>query len=282
MGLEGRVAIVTGAGGMRNVGHSTALRLARDGADVVVTDIQRSAELIGDDEREVGFEGIVSVAREIEDLGRRALPVLCDVTEPAQVQSTIEQTLSAFGRVDILVNTARAFMGAGDDSILETEEDHWDWVMKVNLRGAMTCLKHAARAMIESGRGGNIVNISSLAGKRPSAWGAAYASSKAGLNMMTKVAALELAPHDIRVNAVVPGLIDSNRVNVVEKTTADAEGLGYVEYRRRIIAERELGIPLKRAGTPEDMANAVAYLVSDDAGYITGQCINVCGGMYFD
>jgi 3-oxoacyl-[acyl-carrier protein] reductase/meso-butanediol dehydrogenase/(S,S)-butanediol dehydrogenase/diacetyl reductase len=276
------VAIVTGAGGMRNVGHSTALRLARDGADVVVSDVHRPAERIGDDEREAGFEGIHSVAGEIEAMGRRALPVVCDVTEPAQVQSMIEQTLSIFGQIDILVNTARAFMGGGDTSILETEEDHWDWVMKVNLRGAMTCLKQAAREMVKSGRGGNIVNISSLAGKRASPWGAAYSSSKAGLNMMTKVAALELAPRDIRVNAVVPGLIDTNRVNVVEKAKAAAEGLSYAEYRRRFIAERSKGVPLQRAGTPEDMANAVAYLVSDDASYVTGQCINVCGGMYFD
>jgi NAD(P)-dependent dehydrogenase (short-subunit alcohol dehydrogenase family) len=283
MSLEGKVAIVTGAWSMRGIGRSCALRLARDGADVVVSDIERTEDRMGEDERSAGWNGIFDVAQEVEAIGRRSRAVLCDIADAAQVESLVRETVEAMGRVDILVNAARAFMaGAESRTVVDTPEDEWDRVMAVNLRGPMSCSRFVALHLLEAGHGGSIINISSLAGKQPLATGGVYSSSKAGLNMLTRVMALELGPKDIRVNAVCPGIVLTNRYSANEERLAKAEGITHDEWRRRWAEEQAKGIPAGRVATPEDVANVVAFLASDDGGYLTGQCLNVAGGMIMD
>jgi NAD(P)-dependent dehydrogenase (short-subunit alcohol dehydrogenase family) len=283
MDLEGKVAIVTGAWSMRGIGRACALRLARDGADVVVSDIARSEDRMGEDERAAGWKGVFDVAREIEVTGRRAKAILCDITDAAQVESLVKDTVGAMGRVDILVSAARAFM-AGSESrgIVDTSEDEWDRIMAVNLRGPMSCARFVAHHLVEAGHGGSIINISSLAGKQPLATAGVYSASKAGLNMLTKVMALELASKNIRVNAVCPGIVLTNRYSAAEEQLAKGEGITHDEWRQRWAEERARGIPARRVAMPEDIANVVSFLASENGDYLTGQCLNVAGGLIMD
>ena len=167
-------------------------------------------------------------------------------------------------------------------AVMDMTEEEWDWIMSINVRAPMTASRHAARAMIAAGEGGAIVNISSMGGKKPMAVGAAYATSKAALNMLTKSMALELIPHGIRVNAVCPGVVATSRVSPDEKRLAEAEGIPYEEWRRRWLEERGRSIPIGRAATPEEVADVVYFLVSDLSRYMIGQCVNVDGGIVME
>lgn len=282
MQFAGKVAIVTGAWGMKTIGRSCALALAREGCDVAVSDIERPADRIGDDERAAGWLGIASLAQEIEGMGRRARAIPCDITQPAQVEALVSETVRSLGRVDILVNAARAFMGAEQQPVTDIDESQWDWVMAVNLRGPMTCTKFAAREMIKAGRGGAIINISSLAAKLPSAGGAPYNTSKAALNMLTHISALELATKGIRVNAICPGVVYTNRVSSTDTRRAKEMGISYADYRAQWVKDRARAIPLGRVAEPDEIAAAAVFLASDASSYMIGQCINVDGGMVME
>ncbi|HUP76055.1 MAG TPA: SDR family NAD(P)-dependent oxidoreductase [Acidimicrobiales bacterium] len=272
------VAIVTGAGGMRSIGRAVAVRLAQDGYDVVISDFQRPDDRVGDDERAANWAGLASVADEIAQLGRRALPVFCDLANASDVEYLIGRAVDEFGRVDVLANTARAFTYPEQVEVINLAVEAWDHVNAVNVRGPMLTCRAAARTMIETGIKGRIVNVSSLASHKPTAGSAPYCCSKAALDMLTRVLALELGPHGIRINAVNPGTIATNRVSIQERETAAREGIELTEFRRQQLANAAAANPLRRVGQPDDVADVVAFLVADGSRHISGQCIDIAGG----
>ena len=245
MRLEGKRAIVTG--GSRGIGRAIALRLADEGADVAVcaSSSATSAE---------------AVAEEIRAKGRKALGCQADVSNAAQVEALISETLEAFSSIDILVNNA----GINRDGlIMRMKEEDWDSVLDVNLKGAFLCTKAVSRSMMKA-RSGRIVNLSSVVGLMGNAGQVNYSASKAGLLGLTKSSAKELGSRGITVNAVCPGFIPTDMTDrMPEQAKAALTDL----------------IPLGRLGTTENIAAAVAFLASDDASYITGQSIVVDGGM---
>ena len=276
-----RVAMVTGAGGMRGIGRAIALRLAREGLDVALLDIRRPASQLPEDEVAAGWRSIESVSEEITALGRRALPIYADITNPEEVTRAVEQTVAELGGIDVLVNNARAVLGRDFVPIVELEASEWDRVMAVNARGVFLCAQAVARHMIAKGVAGTIVNISSSSGKRGRAGQAAYSASKFAVNGFTQSLALELAPHGITVNAICPGTVESGRFNLKEKLAAEKAGMTLQEFERARFAERGKQIPLGRVGAAEDIANMAAFLISPQANYVTGQAINVDGGQNF-
>lgn len=275
--LKDRVAIVTGAGGMGGIGRAIALRLARDGAHVVLADIERPPDRLPPDEVSAGWRGIQSVAEEVRALGRRALPVVADISRAEQVERMVESAVRDLGGVDILVNNARA-VGNYAAPVVELDESEWDHVMAVNARGTFLCCRAVMRWMLGARRGGVIVNISSIAGRVGQAGNSAYSASKFAIIGFTQSLALEAAPHGIRVNAVCPGAVNTGRFKIEEKLAADRAGLTYAEYQARRVAARAREIPLGRVATPDDVAAMVAFLASDEAAQITGQSFSVDGG----
>ena len=272
------IAVVTGCGGMRSIGRAVAVRLAQDGYDVVVSDYQRPDDRVADDERVAGWAGLASVAQEIEHLGRRALPVVCDLTDASAIDHLIRQAVDEFGRIYVLVNTARAFTYPEQVEAIDLAVEAWDHVNAVNVRGPMLTCRAAARAMIDANVSGRIVNVSSLASHKPTAGSAPYCCSKAALDMLTQVLALELGPHGIRVNAVNPGTIATNRVSLMERDRAAREGIALADFRQQQLAIAAANTPLRRVGQPEDVADVVAFLVADSSRHISGQCIDITGG----
>lgn len=267
-GLEGKVAIVTGAGRMRSIGRPIAVTLAQAGCDVVLTGTGRPPERFPDDERAAGWRDIDSVADEIRALGRRALPVVSDVSKPEAVAALVEHTVREFGGVDVLVNNAGATRGTDRVPVLDLAVSEWHRVIDTNLHGTFYMAKACAQRMVEQGRGGSIVNISTLGARLLAAETAAYAASKIAVNALSTVMAAELGPRGIRVNAVCPGLIDTSRLDDV----------GRGELWQSIVRSF---VPLGRAGTGEDIAHMVAFLCSDQGAWVSGQHIYVDGGHNF-
>ena len=275
--LSGKVAIVTGAGGRRGIGRAIALRLAQEGADVVVTDIQRVPEGMRHEDRLAGWQGLPSVVSEIEALGRKSLGLVSDVSDSAQVADMVSQTLDRFGRIDILVNNAGSQPGRDRVPVVDLEEDAFDEVMRVNLRGTFLCSKAVARHMLQRGGGGKIVVLSSIAGKRGRARFAAYCASKFALVGFTQSLALELGPHRINVNAICPGLVDTERTDFIAAALAP-EGQSAEEYRVMMLRERAASIPLGRVAVGDEIARMAAFLASGESDYMTGLSISVSGG----
>ena len=242
--LSGRVAIVTGGG--RGIGREIALELARAGADVAVNYHDQP-------------EGARATAAEIETLGVRGMAVAADVGDAAAVRRMMEEVTANLGSLDILVNNAGVQTWT---PFLDVTEAEWDLVIRTNLKGCFLCTQTAARVM---SRGGVVVNIGSGCNKVPFPGLVAYTASKGGIEMLTKVAAVELAPRKIRVNCVAPGAVEVERTRL---EVADYAGTwGAVT-------------PLGRVGRPEDIARTVRFLASDDSAFITGQTIWVDGGLF--
>src|SRR2546422_4214425 len=263
--LEGKVAIVTGAGRYRGIGRHIALALARQGADVVVTGSGRPPETFPADEREMGWRDIDSVAEEVRALGRRALPLVIDVSKAAEAQWLVDDTKREFRRIDMLVNNAAAGRGRDRVPLVDLEESEWRRVLDVNLNGTFLVTKAVGRALIEQGEGGRIVNISSIAGRQGLPSFGAYAVTKAGLILFSQVLAAEMAQHKINVNCVCPGLIGTYRMEHVTRPGP---------IRDAVIRT----IPLGREGEPQEIGELVAFLCGPDASYIHGQTINIDGG----
>jgi NAD(P)-dependent dehydrogenase (short-subunit alcohol dehydrogenase family) len=264
-GLEDKVAVVTGAGRMRSIGRPIAVELARAGCDVVLTGTGRDPSLYPDDEKEVGWRDIESVADEVRAHGRRALPVVSDVSDADAVETLAEQTMQAFGRVDIVVNNAGAARGDDRVPVVDLDPAAWKKVIDVNLHGTFYMSHTFGRRLVDQGRGGSIVNISSIAGKMLAARTAAYSASKAGIHALTAAMSQELGPEGVRVNAVCPGIIDTYRLDDIPRGK---------QWDDLVAAQ----IPLGRAGTGEEIAWMVAYLCSDQGSWITGQFYTVDGG----
>jgi len=243
--LSGKVALVTGAS--RGIGRATAVRLAQDGAKVALNFASNVAKA-------------EEVKREIEAAGSEAMLLQGDVSKLDVVTDLVNKTIDAWGRLDILVNNAGI---ARDNLLLKMSEDDFDKVIATNLKGVFNCTKAVTKIMMKQ-RGGRIVNMSSVVALRGNVSQANYAAAKAGIIGLTKSAARELASRGVTVNAVAPGFIDT------DMTAALSEKVKEVLLKE---------IPAGRMGTPEDVANAVAFLVSDQAAYITGQVLSVNGGL---
>jgi len=270
--LEGEVAIVTGAAGQRGQGHAEALRLAREGADIVVVDLEEPIVPVPEAERDPQWKGLSSVVEEIEQLGRRALAVTADVSDWAQVQRMAEETLDRFGRIDILVNNAGALQAPAP--IIDMEESVWDYVMSVNAKGVFLCCKRIAREMIAQ-RSGSIINISSRLGLTGKENLGAYCASKFAVVAITQVLAREVMRYGVRVNAVCQGWVDTDMNWGFGTKEAQEWGVPLEEAKKRLIA----GImPINRMAGPDEIASVVAFLASDQSSYMTGESISVSGG----
>jgi 3-oxoacyl-[acyl-carrier protein] reductase len=247
--LQGRVAFVTGAG--RGIGAATALRLAADGAAIAVVD---RAE-----------DDTIDTVNAIRAAGGTAVGLDCDVSVGEQVETAVNAAVDHLGGLDILVNNAGI---TRDNLLFKMTEDDWDAVLGVHLRGAFLCSK-AAQAHMTANRWGKIVNLSSTSalGNRGQA---NYSAAKAGIQGFTRTLAIELGPFNINVNAIAPGFVAS----AMTDATAERMGITVDQFRDTVAA----ATPLRRIGVPDDIANVVAFLVSDDASYITGQTVYVDGG----
>jgi len=245
MSLSGKIALVTGAA--QGIGRDIALGLAADGAEVAICD--------------VNLEAAQKTAADIEAKGRKPLALKANVASSADVTAMIDQVVEKFGRIDILVNNAGI---TRDGLILRMKDEDWDLVLSINLKGSFLCTKSALKYMSKQ-RSGTIINVASIVGAMGNAGQANYVASKAGLIGLTKTIAREYANRNVTANAVAPGFID----------TAMTQAL--TEQVRTDLAKQ---IPLGRLGSSEDVANAVRFLASPAAAYITGQVIHVNGGMY--
>jgi meso-butanediol dehydrogenase/(S,S)-butanediol dehydrogenase/diacetyl reductase len=249
-----------------------AKRLAAEGCAVVVHDI---GAVKGDIAPEHGVgkaAEMEQVANEIRAAGGKAITVRGDMLIEADVEALVKAAVDAFGRLDILVNNAG--IGYLFGPLVETSQAHWDAVLGVNLRGCFFGIKHAAKQMIKQGQGGRIINIASQAAKSGFANTAAYTSSKHGLVGLTRVAAIELAPHKITVNAICPNHVTTGLGAWQNDFMSQAQGKSVDDY----LAAMRARIPLGRPGLPEDIAKACAFLCSDQADYITAEAMNVSGG----
>lgn len=277
--LTGKTALVTGCGRARGFGRAIARRLAQAGADLFLTDVSSLGTRVVESKPDGEESGLDRAVEEIQRMGRRASYAIADVRSLESVNATVEKALMTFGRLDILVNNAAAAPGADRVPFVDLSEDAWDTVIDTNLKGPFMLTRAAAAVMIRQGVGGRIINISSTTGKIPYARMAAYSASKAGLLGLSRAMALELAPAKITVNAVCPGVADTDRIDYVGRLP---DGSFDPELRTTRLAERAAGIPLGRVATPEDVATVVAFLASDDAGYLTGEFINLAGGYVMD
>lgn len=245
MQLAGKTALVTGAS--RGIGRSIALLLAERGADIAVNYAGNTA-------------AAEAVKAEIEALGRRAVLIRADVADTAACEAMVAETVEKLGRIDILVNNAGI---TRDGLLMRMKEEDWDAVLATNLKSVFNCTKAAVKYMMKA-RSGRIVNISSVVGAMGNAGQANYAAAKAGIIGFTKATAKETAARGITVNAVAPGFIATDMTAVLPE---------------KVVENLKANIPMGRLGAPEDIAKAVAFLVSDEAAYITGQTLHVNGGM---
>jgi acetoin reductase-like protein len=257
--LIGKTAVVTGAG--RGIGRATAIRLAQEGADVAVVDIhQESAE---------------ETAGMVRDLGRRSVALAVDLTQVSRIQPMIDRVVEALGRLDILVNNAGRVQ---IKPFLDVTEEEWDQVVDLNMKGTFFCLQAAARQMVKQGGGGRIINISSISGRSGRADSSAYAASKMGVISITRSAALALARHNILVNALCPGIVPTPMWDQIDEDRARIFGYQPGTARAQLVEK----VPLKRVADPAEIAAAAAFLAADDSSFITGQAINVDGGLEMD
>jgi NAD(P)-dependent dehydrogenase (short-subunit alcohol dehydrogenase family) len=273
--LDGKVALVTGAGGEHGIGRAIAVRLAQEGADVILNDV------VSKPARSSSWNGLPQVVREIEALGRQALGVLADVSQADQVAAMVRRGLEHFGQIDILVNNAGAPAGRDRVPVVDLAPEDWDLIQNVNAKGTYLCCRAVARAMIERGQGGKIINISSTAGKRGVARYAAYCASKFAVRGFTQALALELAPHRINVNAICPGLTQTERVADLGAALTP-EGVSADEYTEQMVQSTVLANPMGRLAYPADVAQMAAFLASSESNYLTGLSVSVAGGSVMD
>ncbi len=266
--LKGKVAIVTGSG--QGIGKGIALRLANEGAHVVIAEYKA--------------ENAHAVANEISQMGPRALAYPVDIGDTDQINQMVKDVVAEFGKLDILVNNAGVLETL---PLFDLTPEKWDWLQRVNQRGVFFCLRAAALQMVAqipeevkaAGKAdrsyGKIVNLSSVAGRKGRPYAAHYSAAKWAVISITQSAAGYLAPYNINVNAICPGVVPTPMWEDIDKTQAQRFGLQQGEWIQNTVDK----VPLKRAAKPDDIGAAVAFLCSEDADYITGQALNVDGGM---
>jgi NAD(P)-dependent dehydrogenase (short-subunit alcohol dehydrogenase family) len=273
--LKGKVALVTGAAVKRGMGRGVALRLAGEGADIVVVD--RYATPRGFFPEDEGWGGLNAVVSEVEAMGRKGLAIEADVSSRKAVDAAVGKALKKFGKIDILVHCA-AIRGPIGIPLTKLSEADWRSVIDVNLTGAFFISAAVADKMIDKGHGGKIVLISSLAGNRGVPGSGSYSASKWGVIGLAKSLALELAKYNINVNAINPGTFDTQLRDANYVNLAKAEGITPVEFRKKFDGQMLTKVPLGRMGTPEDIADLVLFLVTNQSSYLTAQAIDIDGG----
>jgi len=272
--LDGKTAIVTGVGRPRGIGRATALRLARDGANVVISDICRKYEgdlafyNLGD------WEQLQKVVGEIEALGRRGLAFKVDVTNKDEIREMVDGTLKELGGIDILVNNAGSGVGVGP--FLTISEQAWDKTFEVNAKGTYLCCQAVLPTMIEQ-KSGKIINTASTAGLRGNASYGAYGASKFAVVGMTQILAAEFSQFGVNINCVCPAMVETDLGFEEYEFLSFVRG-GTVEEAQQATID---SIPLGRAATGEDIADVIAFLASEDSRYMVGQAVAVTGGMEF-
>lgn len=273
MRFRGKTAVITGSGRRKGLGEGIARRLAAEGAAVVISDIGRSRDAATGAAHIGATEEMEAVAADLRASGAKASTFVADVRSLADMEALAAHAVKTHGSLDIWVNNAG--IGYIMKPLLEVTEADWRAVIDVNLTGCFFGLKAAARAMIDAGRGGRIVNIASQAAKSGFPHAQAYTSSKHGLVGLVRSASIELGPHAITVNNVCPNHVTTGLGAWQNEYFSKVVGAASVDAYLKAMADR---IPLKRPGLPEDTAAAVAFLCSDDAAYITGESMNVSGG----
>ena len=262
--LDGKVALVTGAGRLRGIGRATALALAELGADVVVTGTGRDPSTYPEDEKKAGWRDVESTAEQIRAHGRRALTWTGDVSKSEAAGRLVDSVMTTFGRLDVLVNNAAYPRGNDRVPLPDLDEDVWRKVLEIKLTGAFLLCKRIVPIMVGQ-KWGRIINLSSVAGKRGSPNTAAYNAANFGIQGLTQSLAQEVARHGVTVNAVCPGTIDTARMDVLGR------GDGWQRQLDRI--------PMGRAASDEEVAGLIGFLCSPAAAFMTGQSINIDGGV---
>ncbi len=254
--LDGKSVLITGAG--RGIGRAIAIRLAENGADIAVNDVNRA-----------GAEETAGMARQ---RGVRALVNAADVTDEPAVAAMVDAVVAEFGKLDIMISNAGIHQTR---KLEETTVEDFDRILAVNVRGVFLCAREAARHMVQRGIG-KIINAASVAGHRGSAYQVSYVASKFAVVGMTQALARELGPHGITVNAYCPGVVDTDMWAVIDEDRSEILGGPTGTALKESLATIALG----RQETPEDVARFVSFLASPDSDYVTGQSINVCGGLH--
>ena len=272
--LSGKVALVTGVGGENGIGRAIATRFAEEGADVVVNDVTHSPH----SDRNSDWGGLPQVVTEIRALGRRSIGIAADVSHADQVENMARKVIEEFGRIDILVNNAGAPAGPDRVPVTELDEAIWDRVQHVNVKGTFLCCRAIAQHMIDRGGGGKIINMSSRLGKRGEARHAAYCASKFAIIGFTQSLAMELAAHHINVNALCPGMVDTERIDTIATAIVPGTSSG-AEKRKTMLDKVASDVPLGRIAQGADVARTAAFLASSESGYLTGLAISVTGGL---
>jgi len=266
--LNGKTALVTGAAKDRGIGRAIALRLAKDGADVVVADFCKEQT-----DKDPIWSGLKRRVVEIESAGRKALAVNADIADEKSVDALIAEIKEKMGRIDVVCNNAGLASGINLSYMLSPAD--WRRMIEVNLTGTFLVSRAAAQWMVKQKQGGSIINMASWRGYAPAPFMAAYCAAKAGVISLTEVMALELATHNIRVNSVCPGKVDTDMERWAWELKAGAKGVDI----ETIIEEEKKKIPLGRIATPDMVAGIVAFIASDEGSYLTGQAISFTGGM---
>ena len=262
--LNGKVAIITGAGRLRGIGYSSAIAFAKLGAKVVVTGTGRKQENYPEDEKKVGWKDVESTANKIRELGSESLFFNLDVTDEKQVQYVINEVYKKFNAIDILVNNAAVAIGTDRSPITEVDLNTFQKVVDVKVTGSYLCTKHVIPFIKKNKSGGKIVNIASLSGKKASANNLAYNAANYAMVGMTQSMAKELGPFGINVNAVCPAIVDTQRMDLYGRSDT------WEEMSKRS--------SIGRNGSPEEVGDFVAHLCTEETSWITGQSINMCGG----
>jgi len=275
--LEGKVAMITGAASKRGMGHAIAVRLAQEGADVIVLDKFATPKSIwpGDE----GWGGLDAVVDEIIALGRQGLAVTADVSDSKAVDAAVAAALKKFGKIDILVHCG-GIRGSMTTPIIELSREEWQDILDINLTGSFLISRAVAKTMVPDGEGKKIVLIGSMAALKGYAGSAGYCASKHGILGLGRTLAAELAQYKINVNIINPGGFDTNLRDTEIIKRAKSEGISLeqaVEQESKKTGPS--GIPLGRLGKPEEIADLVFFLVSDQSKYITGEAILIGGGI---
>jgi 3-oxoacyl-[acyl-carrier protein] reductase len=274
--LDGKVAFVTGTASKRGMGHAIALRLAREGADVVVADkFAAPKSMFPGDE---GWKGLDAEVDEIKALGRQALAITMDISQSKDVDAAIANTLNKFGKLDILVHCAAVRGPVGTPLVDHTDKD-WRDCLEVNVMGTFFISKAVAKEMIAKGKGGKILIFASMAGTHGVKGSSAYCASKYATIGLVKSLALELAPYQINVNAINPGAIITNLRDAAFDKMAKAQGTSWEEAQQKDYKMMGAMIPWGRLGNVEEIADLAYFLVSPQSTYITAETIGVTGGL---